>query len=188
MAAPQPATKNRTGSGFTLTELIIAAVMLLIVLGSLADIFSATNRQTMRTEQRYRQESNIDADLAFITRLNEHYTCASGNCISDQATHPGEGGFFPDVAATAAVTAFENRCTDMSNNTLLTPLIGNGGIIETQAPANEQRLPQIARVITADGHSHRYTVSYFAGNDTNGEMLRQASFVPTTAGWCPIVP
>jgi hypothetical protein len=71
---------------------------------------------------------------------------------------------------------------------LLAPLINVGGILDTQAPDNEQRLPQITRVIAADGVGHRYTVSYFAGDDANGEMLRQASLVPTAAGWCPMVP
>lgn len=192
MPTKQAALESKTAAGFSLTELIIAAVMLLIVLGSLASIFESTNRHTAATERRYRQESNVDADLALIAKLNEHYTCAAGTtsvtCTSNIDAHPTKNGFFPDPTATTLVASFEDHCNNTNNQALLTPLIGSGQIIETQAPDNEVRLPGLTRTIASDLRGHRYTVTYYVGDDTNGEMLRQASFVPTTANWCPEIP
>jgi type II secretory pathway pseudopilin PulG len=193
--------------GFSLVELIVAAAMLLIVLGSLASIFSSTNRQTAATDRRYRQESNIDADLALISKLNEHYTCAKGvdgadnkltiSCTSAMNTHPDQNGYFPDpVAAPDVVTSFESYCNESSSNQLLSPLIG---LIGTLAPDNDEivvngrSLPNLTRTVVPDGKGHRYTVSYFDGDTPSGgvpsgELLRQASLVPTAANWCPDIP
>ncbi len=166
--------------------------MLLVVLASVASIFESTNRQTLLTERRYKQESDIDADLALISKLNEHYTCAQGTttiqCQSNINTHPTQNGFFPDPTATDRVESLEAACNQADSQTLLTPLIGGSGIIATTAPVNQARLNGLSRTISSanppDGRGHHYTVTYFAGE----EMLRQTTFVPTAINWCPDIP
>lgn len=195
MALEQKARLPCHPTGFTLTELLVSTVMLLIVLASVASMFESTNRQTLLTERRYKQEADIDADLALISKLIEHYTCTQGTttlqCQSNINAHPTKNGYFPNPTATDLVNAFEAACNQVDGQTLLTPLIGTGGIIATTAPVSQDRLNGLSRTITRtnlpDGRGHRYTVTYFVG-DANGEMMRQTSFVPTAANWCPDIP
>lgn len=184
-----------SAAGFTLTELLIAGVMLLAILASVASLFESANRHTRLTGQRYQQEADIDADLALISKLNEHYSCARGidQCESSIGSHPTQNGYFPDPASADLVASFEAACNQIGGQDLLSPLTGDestgtGGIIERNSARADLEAKGLIRTISRanppDGRGHRYTVAYFSGE----EMLRQNTFVPTTVNWCPDIP
>lgn len=177
--------------GFTLVEIIIAAVLLAIVGSSTAIALLSANRSVVRNELLARTSSSIDSNVSQILRLAEQYTCCSGVCTSDAAAIAAAGAkctgtfgdanyYFPSVAVSdqADLTNFLTRCKPTNaTNGLVAQLI-------TEINSNVPAPSGVSRTIEADPDAplevHRIRAT-FSGNG----FTRVVKVVPTVAVWCP---
>lgn len=192
---------GRSGGGFTVVEVIIAAVILLVSLAAAVQISGRSGMIGVQVGQRYQKEAAIDSDLATIQRMNERFTCVTGTCSvrPDNEGPMDRNSYFPDPVGTdldgdgvddnreAAVENFQDRCSYAIGLDLASPL---KVLLDT--------LPQLTglqRTISVDvpprGNvneprgAHLYTVTY---TDTaTSEVVRQMSLVPAAVAWCPRV-
>jgi len=183
-------------SGFSLVELMVASVLLVLSLTGTSVLFIESNRSSAAASLRYRQQALVDTDLARVRRLNDRYTCASGSCTSLGTAELGKNDFFPAPTSTAADgnsaagDAFEALCNSTGLLTQLVADIGatpaaltTAGINYTIDPNNQgqQTISEFGTNVVRN--LHRYTITYT--NSTSGELLRRVTLVPTTVAWCP---
>lgn len=182
-------------AGFTLVEIIVAAVLLAIVSGGTALTLMSANRSSVRSELLTRASAAIDTNVAAILERSERFTCCSGVCTSNPATIAAAGSkctgtfgdanyYFPSIAPAdvADLTNFLTRCKPTTTtNGLVGPLITE---INADTSLNLTTPPGITRTIqvddTADLGNHRLRITY-AGNGLN----RVVKIVPNVAVWCP---
>ncbi len=193
----QPHRQRARGSdGFSLVELMVSSVLLVLALSGTSVLFAESNRSSAAATQRYRQQSLVDTDLARVRRLNDRYTCSSGTCTSLGTLELGKNDFFPPPTSTettgnsAAGNAFEALCNSTG---LITQLVANigaasatltaAGITYSIDSANQgqQTISEFGTNVVRN--LHRYTITYT--NSSSGELLRRVSLVPTTVAWCP---
>ncbi|MCT0207758.1 prepilin-type N-terminal cleavage/methylation domain-containing protein [Synechococcus sp. CS-1332] len=191
-----PRRRTRGSGGFSLVELMVSSVLLVLALTGTSVLFVESNRSSAAASLRYRQQALVDTDLARVRRLNDRYTCSSGTCTSLGTLELGKNDFFPlptSSAATGNSTAgnsFEALCNSTS---LITPLLADIGAapsalttagITYQIDPNNQGQQTISEFGTnVTRNLHRYTITYT--NSTSGELLRRVTLVPTTVAWCP---
>jgi prepilin-type N-terminal cleavage/methylation domain-containing protein len=183
-----------TSSGFSLVEVLVAAVLLAVGATVALALFTAANQLFRRGQATDSDQIAISSDLAEIQRRNRRLVCISGSCdLFTSATadpsendytpaHPGvypPGEVFDDQMA-----LFRARCTqpegaasglinDFKTKALDTlPAMTNGitRSVDITAPAAE-----------TPPTPHAYVVTY----SKNGQVLRRMRLVPTAAGWCP---
>ena len=82
-------------AGFTLVELLISSVLLVVALTGTSVLFMESNRSSAAASTRYNQQALVDTDLARVRRLNDRYTCVSGTCTSLGTVELGKNDFFP---------------------------------------------------------------------------------------------
>ncbi|MCP9860830.1 MULTISPECIES: hypothetical protein [unclassified Cyanobium] len=183
-SSPLP-RRQRPVSGFSLVELMVASLLLVLSLTGTSVLFMESNRSSAAASLRYRQQALVDTDLARVRRLNDRYTCASGTCTSLGAEELEKDDFFPAPTSTAADgnsaagNSFEALC---QSNGLITQLVADigptpsgltaAGITYAVDPNNQEGV-------------HRYTITYSYTNSTSIEVLRRVMLVPTTVAWCP---
>lgn len=94
---PYPRHRQRTrgARGFSLVELMVSSVLLVLALTGTSVLFIESNRSSAAATLRYRQQSLVDTDLARVRRLNDRYTCSSGTCSSLGTVELGKHDFFP---------------------------------------------------------------------------------------------
>ena len=182
---PEPRKPNqvqqRSGdqrSGFTLVEVMIAAVLMVIAaIGSMA-MFNYGISQNNNSRDKQEQQTAISEDLATIQVLNDRYSCSDPEACAIESSDPGEDGYY--AAGPAPSTVFNDACLDGS---LLDNLITT--LESTPTPNAFSSLGisrMVARAPDPDARYLRYTVTW-RGSD--GARLRQINLVPTVAGWCP---
>lgn len=191
--------------GFTLVELLIAAVvMVLSTIGS-AVMFNQATRQGLSGNLRLEEQLAISRDLAAILEINERYSCASGPCsVTLNAVQPGEalppppdqGGYAPaDVDATpTGGRSFRALCAQGLLTNLLAALQTTGEIDGEATPGRTilvgTSVQRTVSLLEAGGSGtateslppHRYRVDW---RDADGRLLRQVQLIPTVAAWCP---
>lgn len=189
--------------GFTLVEVLMAAlVMLLSAIGG-SNLVNQSTRQVGGITARLHEQYAISRDLASILETNERYTCvdliADGVCRITQADQPGEASppdqdhYAPplvDGRQSSTTPSFGELC----EQGLLTSLLGslganqpNGTLLNTgYADITLRRFvsvdPASRSAETVSIRPHRYLVSWKNGQD---KLLRQVQLTPTVAAWCP---
>lgn len=170
--------------GFTLVEVLVVVVALAAGLAGIASLVAIGGRNQQALNTRNNQADAIAADIAEVRRINDRYTCkdltaaTGGNCLIN-TTDPSQNDYYPTTAN--GRTNFDARCNYTGATDLVTPL---AALIPTNSNTSAALTAAgVTRTIdTANqGNAHRYTVTYTAG----GQTLATATYVPTTAAWCP---
>lgn len=170
--------------GFTLVEVLVVVVALAAGLAGIASLVAIGGRNQQALNTSNKRADAIAADIAEVRRINDRYTCAGltaasgGNCVIS-TNDPSQNDYYPTTAN--GRTNFDARCNYAGATDLVTPL---AALIPTNSNASAALTATgVTRTIdTANqGSAHRYTVTYTAG----GQTLATATYVPTTAAWCP---
>ncbi len=197
LATVSPAPRRCQGAaGFSLVELMVSSVLLVLALTGTSVLFVESNRSSAAAETRYRQQALVDTDLARVRRLNDRYTCSTGSCTSLGSVELGKHDFFPPPVSTAANgnssagQLFEALCNSTGLITQLVADIGappaaltGAGITYSIDTANQGQQTVSEFGTNVVRNLHRYTITYT--NGTSGELLRRVTLVPTTVAWCP---
>ncbi len=193
-AAPSPRRAQPTG--FTLVELLVSSVLLMVGLSGTSLLFQEANQSSAAASERYQQQALVDRDLARVRRLNDRYTCFSGTCSSLGSLELGKNDYFPTPTSSAptgnstAGDAFEALCKSTGLINQLVADIGatpaaltTAGITYTidTAHQGQQTISEFGTNVIRN--LHRYTITYTSLS--NGEQLRRVTLVPTTVSWCP---
>ncbi len=191
-----PHRRSRGAGGFSLVELMVASVLLVVALTGTSVLFVESNRSSAAAETRYRQQALVDTDLARVRRLNDRYTCSSGSCTSLGSLELGKNDFFPPPTSTAANgnssagQLFEALCNSTGLITQLVTDIGTppaalttAGVSYSVDSANQGQQTVSEFGTNVVRNLHRYTITYT--NSISGELLRRVTLVPTTVAWCP---
>lgn len=183
-----------TSAGFSLVEVLVAAVLLAVGATVALALFTAANQLFRRGQTTDRDQIAISTDLAEIQRRNRRLVCPSGSCDLFTSTtadptendytpvHPGV--YPPGATFDSRMALFKARCTqpagaasglisDFKTKALDTlPAMTNGisRSLDITSPATE-----------TPSTPHAYVVTY----TKNGQVLRRLRLVPTVAGWCP---
>ncbi len=170
--------------GFTLVEVLVVVVALAAGLAGIANLVAIGGRNQVALNTSNKRADAIRADIAEVRRINDRYTCAGltaasgGNCLIS-TTDPSQDDYYPTTGNGRA--NFDARCTYTGATDLVTPL---AALIPTNSNASAALTATgVTRTIdtTNQGNAHRYTVTYTA----DGQTLATATYVPTTAAWCP---
>jgi type II secretory pathway pseudopilin PulG len=189
-------TRTVDSTGFTLVELLISSVLLVLALTGTSFLFMESNRSSAATSTRYNQQALVDTDLARVRRLNDRYTCSSGTCTSLGTVELGKNDFFPTPTSpdlngnSAAGNAFEALCNSTGLITQLVNEIGTppasltaAGITYAIDTSNQGQQTVSEFGTNVIRNLHRYTITYT--DVSSGESLRRITLVPTTVSWCP---
>lgn len=167
-------------SGFTLVELLVAAVVMMLASIGGSALFNAATRQVNTIHQALTQQFSISNDLATVLELNDRYSCASGTCSADlSGDPPNQNNYVPDDPDDPAHTpTFRQLCAAGLANGLVTQV--NATAVE--AGPNVTRMASLQPAgSTSSATPHRYQVRW----SSNGRTLRQVELIPTVAAWCP---
>jgi len=180
MQGVKPRTRRSTqkAGGFSLVEMMIAAVLMVVATIGTVGMFNYSISQNSSSRGKQEEQSAISEDLAEIQVINDRYTCSNETSCSVSGSDPGENGYHP--AGTSPSTSFNAACL---NGTLLDNLIAT--ITATATPSAFSRLGisrTVTRTVNSESRYNRYTVTWAK---TGGTRLRQITLVPTVAGWCP---
>lgn len=186
-----PAPRPRPG--FTLVEILIAAVvMVLSTIGS-AVLFNQAARQSLSGNQHLGEQLAISRDLAAILDVNERYNCTASGCgvAPDAAAPPDQDDYAPidDEATIDAGRSFRELCSQGLLDNLVTAL-QNTGEIDANGILAGTSVRRTVTLLEASGTPlqslppHRYRVDWRAA-DGHGRLLRQVQLIPTIAAWCP---
>ena len=191
-----PPRRSRGAGGFSLVELMVSSVLLVLALTGTSVLFVESNRSSAAAETRYRQQALVDTDLARVRRLNDRYSCSTGTCTSLGSVELGKNDFFPVPTSNAANgnssagQLFEALCNSTSLITQLVADIGAtpstltaAGITYSIDTANQGQQTVSEFGTNVVRNLHRYTITYT--NSSSGELLRRVTLVPTTVAWCP---
>ncbi|MCS5692890.1 hypothetical protein NZK33_12985 [Cyanobium sp. FGCU-6] len=182
MTRPRPPA----AAGYSLTELLVSAMLFAIIGTGSVTLFSLTVRQQTRTEGVQAEQFAISIDEANLQRMNDRFTCQSGTCVIKTGTAPNQNQYYPLVGS-AAETTFLGLCRPASGSAaaLADPLVTLINAVPATAQMAQLGISrQAVREAETIGQpfSHRYTITWRSSDNT---ILRQNTLVPTTAGWCP---
>ena len=195
-ASPEQDVVQAAG-GFTLVELLVAAVLMALVVGGTATIMLVSTRTSQRSGKQRLLESLINQDLAAIQDLNDRFTCCPGSCTATASTitaavtsgscatsTSGSQTYYSPVQAsgsssTAATTTFEAAC---SAGTIATALATEFPSVPTAPTGTSLNRSSVSQVDTA---AHRLQWSYTAAVNGRTVINRVVNLVPVAAAWCP---
>jgi prepilin-type N-terminal cleavage/methylation domain-containing protein len=170
-------------SGFSLVELLVAAVVMAIASMGGTFLFNQATRQARAISQTLEQQFAISNELAVIRDHNDRYSCATIPCsVQTGGNPPNQNQYVPanpdDPAHTptfrqlCAVGLAENLISHINSTPKLT-----GSEITRRASTD----------LSSSGSPsstppQRYLVRW---SGTDGRVLRQVQLIPTVAAWCP---
>ncbi|MFM7314638.1 MAG: PilW family protein [Cyanobium sp.] len=207
--------RTRSPSGFTLVELLIAAVVMLLSTIGGATMFNHSTRQGVEINRRLRQQFAISNDLAAIHEMNERYKC---NVIADgcQAVRespvggqlpspPNQNQYVPDDGPEDPSGGKDQPVTGIDR--ILTPVdksfrqLCAQGLLYRLLPELSALNPDhdlvdvgVTRTVSLDPASSAPGAATDSipphryrvdWKDRDGTLLRQVQLVPTVAAWCP---
>lgn len=176
------AGRPAASAGFSLVELLVAAMLMMISTIGGTWLFNSATGQANAIRLALQQQFAISNDLATVLEINDRYSCASGTCTAVlEGNPPNQDGYVPvnvngtvDPAFTALCTAgLSNALVSQINSTASAALISQG----------ISRTASLEPNGTSSSPPHRYRVRWTA--DDGGRTLRQVQLTPTVAGWCP---
>jgi len=173
-----PSHLSRSDRGFSLVEMMIAAVLMVIATIGTVAMFNYGISQNSSSRGKQEEQSAISEDLAEIQVINDRYTCTDELNCTVSGMDPGEDAYHP--TGTSPSSQFNAACLD---GTLIDQLITT--IRDTTMPSAFNGLGisrSVNKSINSDGRYNRYTVTW---SNSGGTRLRQITLVPTVAGWCP---
>jgi type II secretory pathway pseudopilin PulG len=169
---------TRRAGGFSLVEMMMAAVLMVIATIGTVGLFNYGISQNSSSRGKQEEQSAISEDVAIIQRINDRYSCSNEQACAVASSDPGEDSYYPEGPEPSPV--FNAACLD---GTLLDNLIST--IRATATPGTFTSLG-ISRTVKPTANSaaryNRYTVTW---RNRAGTRLRQITKVPTVAGWCP---
>lgn len=187
-------SSGAASAGFSLVEVLVAAVLLAVGATVALALFTAANQLFRRGQTTDRDQIAISSDLAEIQRRNRRLVCSNGSCVLFSSTtsdptendytpaHPGV--YPPGPTFDGQMALFRDRCTQPAN--------AASGLINDFKTAALDTLPAMTNSISRSVDitspatetpptPHAYVVTY----TKNGQVLRRLRLVPTVAGWCP---
>lgn len=175
---------QRPRPGFTLVEILIAAVVMMVSTIGSAVLFNQSTRQGLNSNLRLQEQLAISRDLATILDRNERYNCDTSTC-GLSPTLPDQDGYAPADIGSDQDGGFRARCDRGLLNELLARDIGT----QTLPGTSVQRTVHLLDAIASDSGQeslppHRYRVDWRADSGS-GRLLRQVTLMPTVAAWCP---
>jgi prepilin-type N-terminal cleavage/methylation domain-containing protein len=190
--------RKHTDTGFSLIEVIVAALILSIVSFGTLRLISTSSQQLTRSGDISQLNALIEADLTAVRTANDRLVCNNGSCVIS-GTDPTRTGYSPSVANTATdgvtypsaeftnIEFFERRCGYRTTAGVFNKNEGFAWALRDLLPTTDGRIVRTITDINIAPSGHRYTVIYTrAGGDNT--ILRQVTLVPATVAWCPCVP
>lgn len=200
----QPRTKSygvyRTGRGFTLVELLVSAVVLVVAVTGSIVAFNLITQSVRGTGIRADQNRRVDRDIASISLISEEYTgcvTTTGTVPADPTTHCSgtnvEFGnsyyYFPEVTdpndATTWVDAqaFSAACrsTVEANHITANFVAAVNGLAQ---PGGDVTRQNAVRVNPVDASNHLIEITW-VDPTRNNRVLRQIEVLPLVTAWCP---
>lgn len=169
---------TQNAGGFSLVEMMMAAVLMVIASIGTVAMFNYGISQNSSSRGKQEEQSAISEDLADIQVMNDRYTCTNEQLCAVISSDPGENGYHP--AGTIPSTPFRDACL---NGSLLSNLITKINATATPRAFTSLGISRaVSQSVSSDGNYNRYTITW---SKTGGTRLRQITLVPTVAGWCP---
>jgi prepilin-type N-terminal cleavage/methylation domain-containing protein len=170
----------RNSRGFSLVELLVAAVVMVLSSIGGGALFNSATRQVNTIHQSLTQQFSISNDLATVLELNDRYSCASGTCSASLGGDPpDQSSYVPDDPDDPAHSpTFRQLCgAGLANG-----LVNQVNATAVVAGPNVTRVASLEPAgSTSSATPHRYRVRW----SSNGRTLRQVELIPTVAAWCP---
>ena len=167
-------------SGFSLVELLVAAVVMVLSSIGGGALFNSATRQVNTIHESLTQQFSISNDLATVLELNDRYSCASGTCSASLGGDPpNQSSYVPDDPDDPAHSpTFRQLCgAGLANG-----LVNQVNATAVVAGPNVTRVASLEPAgSTSSATPHRYRVRW----SSNGRTLRQVELIPTVAAWCP---
>lgn len=168
-------------AGFTLVEVILAIVILVVTGEGALLLFNAGLRQLTQSSTINEINALVEADAAMVRTANDRLVCATGACRIASADL-SKDAYFPlanpaDPAFSQANLDFFASLCDGTNTTTSFP-----GELNRRLPAADGRIVREIRVADEEP-GHRYSVIY--SDAATGRVIRTLTLVPATVAWCP---
>jgi prepilin-type N-terminal cleavage/methylation domain-containing protein len=187
--------------GFTLIEVIVAAVVMLVAMVGAISAFNLVTQSLRGTGLRADQSRRIDAQIAEISRLIEDYTACTTPagavppspfdpataCLGDTSSIVKGNSFyyFPDPSDASNVNAFFAACGSATASSHITAnfiaaidaIVPLPGVLD-QGVARDSA----ARVNSSDASNSLVRITW---RDSANRVIRQIQVVPLLSAWCP---
>lgn len=192
IAARSPSFRGRA-RGFSMTEVLIGSVLLLISGAAMASVFRSSLAALRFSGEEDAISAAISADLAAIEKVNTYYACPTGSCAVGNLSGPPPNKFqyAPSSTSVTAATAFRALCSNESaqlvdalvaylqpTTTIPVPYPGSGGSLSISRSV--RRDPANANA-NANLDRNRYIVEWVPSRGPTRQIL----LTPTVAAWCP---
>lgn len=172
--------------GFSLVELLVAALLMAISSLGGTYLFTQATQQARAISETLQQQFEISNELAVIRDRNDRYTCASGACtVKLVGDPPNQDQYAPaDPDNPAHTPTFRQLCqTELADN--LISHINNQAAKQTDIAVSRKASTDPSTTIPPTSTPpHRYVVTWRT-NDADQRVLRQVQLIPTVAAWCP---
>jgi type II secretory pathway pseudopilin PulG len=174
-------------NGFTIVELLMAIVIVVIAILGSAVTFNFAVKSTTQSADKVKIDSLIESDLAKLNAASVNYTYCTGQYTWDGrlcgSASPGQQNYyFPPVTTSSSdadAVAFDSDCKSGAMTAdLITAINGGDASLGFSAAAGGLGLSRVAQ---AEGSAHRIKVTY----SLNSNVYRELALIPLAAGWCP---
>ena len=170
-------------SGFSLVELLVAGVIMVISSVAATFLFNQATRQATFISKSFEYQFAISNQLAVILDHNDRYTCSTINCSVQTAGNPPNQNQYvpanpddpthsPTFRQLCAVGLADNLISHINS---IPKITGNEITLHASTDLSSSVSPSSLP-------PHRYLVRW---STTDGRILRQVQLVPTVAAWCP---
>lgn len=192
-AKPMSEIRWPQSGGFTLVELLVGGVLVLIAGAGAALIISGTSNTLQSSREIDRLQALVDDDVAQIRELSARFSCCSGACGLGTggclAANARDDRFYYPIATDAAAPQF------LEGPIGATGLCNNGGvgdafiasIAANAAPSADFAAAGLNRAVVradgADGRNHLVRLTYTG--PANRGVGRVVHILPPAASWCP---
>ena len=179
IALSAEALRFQSEAGFSLVEVMVASVIMVVATTVAVSLFNYTNLNAKRTEAKQDEQSAVSEDIAAVIRLNEQYRCTGAATCASMNDYPNENEYITSNASDiqgicdeeGGGSGFGSLLAAEVNSLALPAQATDLNITRTAAEATNQAAPE-----------HLYTVTW---QNSDGNQIRQLTLWPTIASWCP---
>ena len=175
-------------AGFSLVELMISSVLIVLSAVGSAGLFMLSNRQSQGSRIAQESQAAINSDMAAVLSANDRFSCASSSGASAtceiKGFLPNQNQYFPFPCSNAEDCDFWSLCVSTGDPRLASEVAAAINALPGSADFARLALTRnaVPEPISNSEPNFRYTVTW---SDANGVQLRQLTLVPTAAAWCP---